>query len=138
MLIPIIGILILIMAIIIPVLLIIVLYGFFFLKEVSVRENEDFLLIVRCAMNTWIIPVDEMELKDLWEVVKIRVAGISLPSAAYGIYHGPYGMVNVMARTKKGLLVRSRKGKLYFIGARNAEDIYSHYLRKRGEEIELP
>jgi len=137
-LIPIIGILILIIVVIIVVLLIISLYGYFFLKEVSVRENEDFLLIAKCAMKTWIIPVDEMELKDLWKVAKIRVAGISLPSAAYGIYYGPYGMVNVMAKTEKGLLVRSRKGKLYFIGARNAEDIYSQYLRKRGEEIELP
>ncbi len=128
------GPIILVVILVAAILLIISTYGFFWLKEVfTKREDEDFLVIAKCPMKTWVIPVEDIELKNREEVAKIRIMGIAMPEMVCGIYYGPYGTVTVMAKTKYGLFIRSKNGKLYFIGAPEAKDIYSQYVGEGGE-----
>jgi hypothetical protein len=131
--------LIVIIIIIASIALIAVMEGLYLPRRVFIKKNKEILLIVKCLMKTWTIPVEEAELKRIREVATTRLFGVSIPGVVtHGILHGPYGRVTAIARTKEGLFIRSRDGKLYFVGVPEAREIYSQYLQKRGEKIELP
>lgn len=121
------------------IVLIIIMEGVYMPKKAFLKkENNELFCIVKCIINTWTIPVDEIELKRIGEVATIRLFGVGIPGViSHGIFSGPYGRVTAIAKTREGLFIRSKDGKLYFIGVPEAKEIYSQYLQERGE-FEVP